>query len=62
MNILRKQVCFIKLDLSHFAKKPLLIKQIFQGIRRYSIGTLGPTSKTLSISPSLEKPEYRNIS
>jgi 5-methyltetrahydrofolate--homocysteine methyltransferase len=32
------------------------------GIRRYVAGALGPTSKTLSISPSVEKPDFRNIS
>ena len=25
------------------------------------MGTLGPTSKTLSISPSVENPEFRNV-
>ena len=32
------------------------------GIQKYVAGALGPTNKTLSISPSVEKPEYRNIS
>jgi 5-methyltetrahydrofolate--homocysteine methyltransferase len=32
------------------------------GIRRYAAGAVGPTNKTLSISPSVEKPEYRNVS
>ena len=32
------------------------------GVPRYVAGALGPTNKTLSISPSVEKPEYRNIS
>ena len=32
------------------------------GQRRYAAGALGPTNRTLSISPSVEKPEYRNIS
>ena len=31
------------------------------GVRRYAAGALGPTNRTLSISPSVEKPEYRNI-
>uniref|UniRef100_A0A0N4ZJY8 Methionine synthase n=1 Tax=Parastrongyloides trichosuri TaxID=131310 RepID=A0A0N4ZJY8_PARTI len=31
------------------------------GIRRFVCGALGPTNKTLSISPSVEKPEFRNI-
>ena len=32
------------------------------GIRRFSIGAIGPTNRTLSISPSVENPGYRNIS
>jgi 5-methyltetrahydrofolate--homocysteine methyltransferase len=32
------------------------------GRQRFVAGALGPTNKTLSISPSVEKPEYRNIS
>ncbi|KAB0349139.1 hypothetical protein FD754_013996, partial [Muntiacus muntjak] len=31
------------------------------GIKRYVAGALGPTNKTLSVSPSVEKPDYRNI-
>ncbi|UJR14486.1 hypothetical protein I4U23_001483 [Adineta vaga] len=31
------------------------------GIRRFVAGALGPLNKTLSISPSVEKPDYRNI-
>ena len=29
---------------------------------RYVIGVLGPTNKTLSLSPSVENPAFRNIS
>ncbi len=32
------------------------------GIQRFVAGALGPTNKTLSISPSVEKPDFRNIS
>jgi 5-methyltetrahydrofolate--homocysteine methyltransferase len=32
------------------------------GIQRFVAGALGPTNKTLSISPSVEKPDLRNIS
>ena len=32
------------------------------GKRRYVVGSVGPTNRTLSLSPSVEKPEYRNIS
>ncbi|XP_067844814.1 methionine synthase isoform X2 [Heptranchias perlo] len=31
------------------------------GIRRFVAGAMGPTNKTLSISPSVERPDYRNI-
>ncbi|KAF6026082.1 MTR [Bugula neritina] len=31
------------------------------GVRRYVAGALGPTNRTLSISPSVEQPEFRNI-
>lgn len=30
-------------------------------IKRYVAGALGPTNRTLSISPSVERPDYRNI-
>jgi 5-methyltetrahydrofolate--homocysteine methyltransferase len=32
------------------------------GVRRYACGAIGPTNRTLSISPSVERPEYRNVS
>ena len=32
------------------------------GIPRFVIGAVGPTNKTLSVSPSVERPDYRNIS
>ncbi|BFZ11644.1 hypothetical protein BsWGS_14683 [Bradybaena similaris] len=31
------------------------------GIPRYVAGAMGPTNRTLSISPSVEQPEFRNI-
>ncbi|ULU07259.1 hypothetical protein L5515_014902 [Caenorhabditis briggsae] len=31
------------------------------GIRRYVCGAIGPTNRTLSISPSVEKPDFRNV-
>ena len=30
--------------------------------RKYVAGAIGPTNRTLSISPSVEKPHFRNIS
>ncbi|XP_015278410.1 PREDICTED: methionine synthase [Gekko japonicus] len=32
------------------------------GIKRYVAGAMGPTNKTLSVSPSVEKPDFRNVS
>ena len=32
------------------------------GERKYVAGAIGPTNRTLSISPSVERPDYRNIS
>ncbi|CAK8688788.1 unnamed protein product [Clavelina lepadiformis] len=31
------------------------------GVKRYVAGSVGPTNKTLSVSPSVERPDYRNI-
>ena len=32
------------------------------GERKYVAGAIGPTNRTLSISPSVERPDFRNIS
>ena len=32
------------------------------GQRKWVAGTMGPTNRTLTISPSVERPDYRNIS
>ena len=32
------------------------------GVARFAAGAVGPTNRTLSISPSVEKPDFRNIS
>uniref|UniRef100_A0A4X2K5K5 Methionine synthase n=1 Tax=Vombatus ursinus TaxID=29139 RepID=A0A4X2K5K5_VOMUR len=31
------------------------------GIKRFVAGSIGPTNKTLSVSPSVERPDYRNV-
>ncbi|KAF5922007.1 hypothetical protein HPG69_015457 [Diceros bicornis minor] len=36
-------------------------QSIVTRIKRFVAGALGPTNKTLSVSPSVEKPDYRNI-
>jgi 5-methyltetrahydrofolate--homocysteine methyltransferase len=43
------------------AKKACDLVSKRSGVPRYVCGALGPTNRTLSISPSVEKPEYRNI-
>ncbi|XP_062383088.1 methionine synthase [Sardina pilchardus] len=32
------------------------------GTKRYVAGAMGPTNRTLSVSPSVERPDYRNVS
>ena len=32
------------------------------GLQKFVAGAMGPTNRTLSISPSVENPDYRNIS
>ncbi|XP_033963936.2 methionine synthase-like [Pseudochaenichthys georgianus] len=32
------------------------------GCKRYVAGAVGPTNKTLSVSPSVDRPDFRNIS
>ena len=56
--------------LSHAHNFQILIYHLFEllvdinstGIKRYVAGAMGPTNRTLSISPSVEKPHVRNIS
>ncbi|XP_064870262.1 methionine synthase-like, partial [Oncorhynchus nerka] len=31
------------------------------GCQRYVAGAVGPTNKTLSVSPSVERPDFRNV-
>lgn len=40
----------------------LLFFSFPKGIKRFVAGALGPTNKTLSVSPSVERPDYRNVS
>ena len=35
--------------------------QLKTGERKYVAGAMGPTNRTLSISPSVERPDYRNV-
>ena len=40
----------------------LTLKTLISGSQKYVAGALGPTNRTLSISPSVENPGFRNIS
>ena len=35
---------------------------VFLGKEKFVVGAIGPTNRTLSISPSVENPGFRNIS
>jgi len=43
------------------AKKAALDVFRETGVKRYVAGAMGPTNRTLSISPSVERPDFRNI-
>ena len=49
-------------DAAQLAKKAAIEVTESSGRQKYVAGAIGPTNRTLSISPSVEKPEYRNIS
>lgn len=43
------------------AKKACQEVEEATGVARYVVGAIGPTNRTLSISPSVTNPEYRNV-
>uniref|UniRef100_A0A8C5W4Y2 Methionine synthase n=1 Tax=Microcebus murinus TaxID=30608 RepID=A0A8C5W4Y2_MICMU len=48
--------------LEHLVRIPFFhLSKMFTRIKRFVAGALGPTNKTLSVSPSVERPDYRNI-
>ena len=57
-----KLVYRLNFESAKLAKKAAEEVTVTTGIQRYVAGALGPTNRTLSISPSVEKPEFRNIS
>ena len=61
-----KQCLFIffrlNFDAAEIARKAAREVTKSSGRQKYVAGAMGPTNRTLSISPSVEKPEYRNIS
>ncbi|XP_055334894.1 methionine synthase-like [Paramacrobiotus metropolitanus] len=51
----------LNFESAHLARKACDDVEKESGKRRFVAGAIGPTNRTLSISPSVEKPEYRNI-
>jgi len=51
----------INFEGAKLAKKAAAEVYAATGERKYVAGALGPTNRTLSISPSVEKPEFRNV-
>jgi len=51
----------LNFDAAEIARKAAREVTKSSGRQKYVAGAMGPTNRTLSISPSVEKPEYRNI-
>uniref|UniRef100_H2Z6R5 Methionine synthase n=1 Tax=Ciona savignyi TaxID=51511 RepID=H2Z6R5_CIOSA len=51
----------LNFESARIAKKAAVDVTNATGVKRYVAGSIGPTNKTLSVSPSVERPEYRNI-
>ena len=49
-------------DAAKVAKEAAMDVTRTSGQQKFVAGAMGPTNRTLSISPSVEKPEFRNIS
>lgn len=56
------QVYRINFESAKVAKKAADMVAKETGVPRYVAGAMGPTNRTLSISPSVERPEFRNVS
>ena len=52
----------LNFDAAEIARKAAREVTESSGRQKYVAGAMGPTNRTLSISPSVEKPEFRNIS
>ena len=52
----------LNFEAAKLAKRAAIEVTQSSGSQKYVAGAMGPTNRTLSISPSVEKPEYRNIS
>ncbi|XP_059179228.1 methionine synthase-like [Physella acuta] len=58
---LEKLVYRLNKESAELAKKACEEVTFQTGVKRYVAGAMGPTNRTLSISPSVENPEFRNI-
>lgn len=57
-----EHVCYrLNLESARLARRAADEISASSGRQRYVAGALGPTNRTLSISPSVERPDYRNI-
>jgi 5-methyltetrahydrofolate--homocysteine methyltransferase len=52
----------LNFEAAKLAKKAATDVMASDGKQRYVAGALGPTNRTLSISPSVERPDFRNVS
>jgi 5-methyltetrahydrofolate--homocysteine methyltransferase len=62
MKYLLLQVYRLNSESAKIACKAALDVSNATGVKRYVAGAMGPTNRTLSISPSVEQPDFRNIS
>ncbi|KAK7077289.1 hypothetical protein SK128_014227 [Halocaridina rubra] len=57
-----QHICYrLNLESARLARRAADEVTAATGKQRYVAGAMGPTNRTLSISPSVERPDYRNI-
>lgn len=57
-----EHICYrLNLESARLARRAADEVTVATGKQRYVAGSMGPTNRTLSISPSVERPDYRNI-
>ncbi|KAK3879260.1 hypothetical protein Pcinc_016153, partial [Petrolisthes cinctipes] len=57
-----EHICYrLNLESARLARRAADEVTLSSGRQRYVAGAMGPTNRTLSISPSVERPDYRNI-
>ena len=52
----------LNFESAKLAKSAAEATSLKDGKARFVAGAIGPTNRTLSISPSVERPDFRNIS